>query len=212
MTVKEIKERYDGQYVEVEYYVFNGSDHRIKDYTVSSDIDMVITGETKAEAYELMDESEYNRSLCGSIQANFGDWYGDKDAKVLVIVVKETEEEEEVAEEKLDMARAIVEMPGWDGEKDPEELCKMYSEEQILDMMDAYQIEFASPEYEGTELEITEEEKKAVKKAHDRYDAKNTMRISLKFNRNTDGDIIEWLNRQENKQKAIKEAIRKLIK
>lgn len=40
--------------------------------------------------YELMNEEEYNNTLManGDIYADFEDWYGDKDAKVLCIMIK----------------------------------------------------------------------------------------------------------------------------
>ena len=41
-----------------------------------------------------------------------------------------------------------------------------------------------------------------------RYDANNSLQMSLKINRNTESDIIEWLEEQPNKQGAIKQAIR----
>ena len=47
----------------------------------------------------------------------------------------------------------------------------------------------------------------AVISAHDRYDKENTKRVSLKFNKKTDSEILKWLDRQENKQGAIKDAI-----
>lgn len=46
------------------------------------------------------------------------------------------------------------------------------------------------------------------KNANARYDAQNTQYIGLKLNRNTDADILEWLNDQESKQGAIKNAVR----
>lgn len=45
-----------------------------------------------------------------------------------------------------------------------------------------------------------------------RYDSQNTKRLNLKLNIKTDADILEWLDRQESKQGAIKEAIRAYIK
>lgn len=45
-----------------------------------------------------------------------------------------------------------------------------------------------------------------------RYDAKATTRIGIKLNNKTDADVIEWLNAQESKQGAIKEAIRAYMK
>ena len=48
-------------------------------------------------------------------------------------------------------------------------------------------------------------------RAHARYDAEHTTRISLKFNTRTDQDIIRWLWRQKSKQGAIKRLIREEI-
>lgn len=48
-------------------------------------------------------------------------------------------------------------------------------------------------------------------RAQARYDASHTVRISLKLNIRTDRDIITWLQRQESKQGAIKQLIRKKI-
>ena len=45
----------------------------------------------------------------------------------------------------------------------------------------------------------------------DKYDAKATTRISLKLNNNTDADILNWLDKQGNKQGAIKSLIREEI-
>jgi len=53
-------------------------------------------------------------------------------------------------------------------------------------------------------LKITEAQKRATLK----YDAKNTRQIKMKLNLTTDADILDWLDAQENKQGAIKEAIR----
>lgn len=51
----------------------------------------------------------------------------------------------------------------------------------------------------------------AQKKAVARYDANNTVRISLKFNLNTDIDILDKLESVANKTGYIKELIRKDI-
>ena len=47
--------------------------------------------------------------------------------------------------------------------------------------------------------------------AQEKYDKENTKRVSLKFNYNTDNDIISWLDNQENKQRAVKNAIREYV-
>ena len=54
---------------------------------------------------------------------------------------------------------------------------------------------------------VLPEDWEAVISAHDRYDKENTKRVSLKFNKKTDFEILEWLDKQENKQGAIKDAI-----
>jgi hypothetical protein len=46
---------------------------------------------------------------------------------------------------------------------------------------------------------------------HDLYDKRNTKYISLKLNRNTDADILHWLEMQDSKQGAIKRIIREKI-
>lgn len=51
----------------------------------------------------------------------------------------------------------------------------------------------------------------AQRKATARYDANNTVRISLKFNLNTDIDILDKLESVANKTGYIKELIRKDI-
>lgn len=56
-------------------------------------------------------------------------------------------------------------------------------------------------------MKITEAQKRATLK----YDAKNTRQIKMKLNLTTDADILDWLDAQENKQGAIKEAIRARI-
>lgn len=48
-------------------------------------------------------------------------------------------------------------------------------------------------------------------KSQEKYDAANTRQIRMKLNRNTDKDVLEWLDRQESKQGAIKDLIRAQI-
>lgn len=52
----------------------------------------------------------------------------------------------------------------------------------------------------------------AQKKAVARYDAKNTQRIYIKLNKNTDADILQHLRSQDNIQGYIKELIRNDMK
>ena len=48
--------------------------------------------------------------------------------------------------------------------------------------------------------------------AQTRYDAANTIMIAVKFNRRTDADIIDRLNKEPNRQGYIKKLIRSDIK
>lgn len=51
----------------------------------------------------------------------------------------------------------------------------------------------------------------AHNRATAKYDAENTRFFGLKFNKKTDADIIAFLEGAENKQAAVKEAIRAYI-
>lgn len=44
--------------------------------------------------------------------------------------------------------------------------------------------------------------------AYDRYRKKTLTQLGIALNRNTDGDILDWLDRQPNKAGAVKNAIR----
>lgn len=56
---------------------------------------------------------------------------------------------------------------------------------------------------------MTSEAKKAAKA---RYDAKTAKHISLKLNKNTDADMIEFLEKQEKIQTYLKRLIREDMK
>ena len=44
--------------------------------------------------------------------------------------------------------------------------------------------------------------------ARERYDKANTVKVTIKLNRKTDKDIIDYLDNSGNKQGAIKDALR----
>lgn len=52
----------------------------------------------------------------------------------------------------------------------------------------------------------------SMRKAIDKYDKENTKQIKMKLNKNTDADIIAFLESQDNIQGKLKELIRKEIK
>lgn len=43
-----------------------------------------------------------------------------------------------------------------------------------------------------------------------KYDKENTVQVSVKLNKKTDAKILSWLERQSNKQGAIKELMRQI--
>lgn len=45
-----------------------------------------------------------------------------------------------------------------------------------------------------------------------KYDAANTQVVTLKLNKKTDADILEYLEASGNKQGTIKEALRRMMK
>ncbi len=51
----------------------------------------------------------------------------------------------------------------------------------------------------------------AVPESQKRWTAENTKRHTIKFMTRTEADILEWLDRQPNRQGAIKKAIREYI-
>lgn len=88
MTVREVKEMFKGDYVDVEVYE-DKFQHRvgfhtdfIKDVEDYSDDDEVLE-------YQLMDEDEYSQSILANTgeQADFSDWYDDKDVEVLILKI-----------------------------------------------------------------------------------------------------------------------------
>jgi hypothetical protein len=77
--------------IDVEFYKFNNANHKIHTDNIT-DIDM--TWDELPEDIECewiqADEEHYNRTILAntSISANFADWYGDNNAKVMLIVLE----------------------------------------------------------------------------------------------------------------------------
>lgn len=92
MTIKELKEIFKNRYVDMEVYEANSKGKYyprtfhtdncrwIDDYTEESEVGL----------YELMDEEDYNNSLLAnsSFSFSFEDYYGNKDVKILCIMLK----------------------------------------------------------------------------------------------------------------------------
>lgn len=91
MTIKEMKEKYAGQFVDVEVYEFTSKRKSVHTDFLDSVDDY--TDETKVDDFysELMDENRYNETICANCDdADFASWYDDSDAKILVIILEET--------------------------------------------------------------------------------------------------------------------------
>lgn len=92
MTVGEVKNMFKDQYADVEYYrnAF-GCTHQI-DFNLEhcTGVDAnEINDDMEAITYQLADEGTYNKTVLANseIAADFDDWYGSEDAKVLYILL-----------------------------------------------------------------------------------------------------------------------------
>lgn len=91
MTIKEVKELYKGEYEDIEVYRPNSSGKHYPccfhtdnctwadDYNDNSEVGL----------WELMDENDYTSTLYANTieTADFDEYYGDKEAKVLCIML-----------------------------------------------------------------------------------------------------------------------------
>lgn len=90
MTVSEVKNLYEGQYTCVEVYEAKSKG---ENYPYHFHTDNCYCVEERADDevgfYELMDEETYEHSILATanLRANFEDWYGNKDAKVLCMML-----------------------------------------------------------------------------------------------------------------------------
>lgn len=97
MTVSEIIEKENGNYAEVEVWQYTDKSHRLhSDFIRNIDGQYAIDCYEFCEAhdYRIMDEEEYNATVLANTSeyADFDSWYGNKDAKVLVIMIDHNKE------------------------------------------------------------------------------------------------------------------------
>lgn len=89
MTIKEIMDRNLNKYVDVEVWLTDpGAWNRFHTDVISTCENW--HDDTEVVDWELMDEEDYAHSIMANscIEADFAEWYGDKDAKVLVILIE----------------------------------------------------------------------------------------------------------------------------
>lgn len=95
MTVKETLETvYQGNDDLVDFEVWRYADRTRRLHTdfidnINAEYGIDVYGDWEVIDYHIMDEEEYDNTICcnGCIRADFSEWYGKKEAKVLVIMV-----------------------------------------------------------------------------------------------------------------------------
>ena len=96
-TIGEIKDMYKGQYAAIEVYAPNDTGEHMPSFFHTDNCHSPEEWEQEYDDYsdvvfyELMNEEEYNYSILanGDATADFTDWYGDKNAKVLCIMLED---------------------------------------------------------------------------------------------------------------------------
>ena len=92
MTIKEVKDMYKGEYEDMEVYspCNIGRYYPNRFHTDNCKFTEDFTDDSEVWLYELMDEESYNHSIMANASdyANFEEWYGNHDTKVLCIMTK----------------------------------------------------------------------------------------------------------------------------
>lgn len=92
MTIKELKEMFDGKYEDIEVYSPNetGAHYPTCFHTDNCNFTENYNEESEIGLYELMDEEYYNNSVMINTceDADFEELYGNKEARVLCLMLK----------------------------------------------------------------------------------------------------------------------------
>lgn len=92
MTIKNVKDMYKGKYEDIEIYrpCSIGEHYPNHFHTDNCSFTEEFTDESEVGLYELMDEEDYNNSIMSNVSdyADFEGWYGNKNAKILCIMLK----------------------------------------------------------------------------------------------------------------------------
>ena len=94
-TVAEIKKMYEGKYADIEFYKFRFNNKIIHTDYIKYIED--VSDDAPVEDFELMDEERYNFSVLANCceEADFKTWYGSSEARVLVIIIADDNNEYE---------------------------------------------------------------------------------------------------------------------
>ncbi len=92
MKITDIINRHYGEYADLEVYYSihrNGDIHTDNLRFIEDIPEDEMDGTGEVISWELMDEEDYNNSVLANacVTADFNAWYGDKNAKVLVILM-----------------------------------------------------------------------------------------------------------------------------
>lgn len=93
MNIKNLKELLKNQgkkYEEIETYVYRFNEKKEIHTDYIKGVELEDDDEAEVIDYELMNEEEYNKSVLAnsSLTADFEDWFGNKNAKILVVIVE----------------------------------------------------------------------------------------------------------------------------
>ena len=96
-TVAEIKEMYEGRYDDIEFYRFQFGQKIIHTDCIEYIEDEDVSDDAPVEDFELMDEERYKFSVLANdwMEADFKTWYGSSEARVLVIIIADDDNEYE---------------------------------------------------------------------------------------------------------------------
>ena len=94
-TVAEIKKMYEGRYADIEFYKFRFNNRIIHTDCIEYIED--VSDDAPVEDFELMDEERYNFSVLANCceEADFKTWYGSSEARVLVVIIADGDNEYE---------------------------------------------------------------------------------------------------------------------
>ena len=91
-TVKELLDKYNGQYKEVEFYkaTDNYKSREFHGDFIEPIDDEDVPDDCEVIGFEFMDEEQYDHTVLAncSIRANFEEWYDNRTALILCVLVK----------------------------------------------------------------------------------------------------------------------------
>lgn len=96
-TVAEVKKMYKGRYDDIEFYKFSFGQKKIHTDCIEYIEYEDVSDDAPVEDFELMDEERYKFSALANdwMEADFKTWYGSSDARILVVIIADENNEDE---------------------------------------------------------------------------------------------------------------------